>query len=259
MRLSPESLLQLAAPLAGMAMLCAGVLATPALAASTQKTRLQPQVTAEGEAVGFRVKSQTLAIAPINIDVSKFAFTAPGRVAATKVQTVERGFSFTPSGANSGVKKNNVSLAMTTRTVAPAVPERNAAAPVLADNGIGPSGYHFDLAVGYNGFAVSGGVSRSDTGLGGRNREGVDVGLGYGAKNWRAGVLASAERESVYMMPRPGTPEPLYSLEARGSYLLSPQVSLGGSLRYRQAPEHPTPLDPNKEDRTLMLGGAVAF
>ena len=87
----------------------------------------------------------------------------------------------------------------------------------------------------------------------------MDIGLGYGAKNWRAGVLASAERESNYLLPRPGTPDPLYSVEARGALALSPQISLGGALRYRQAPEHPTPLDPNKDDRTVLLGGAVAF
>lgn len=251
MRHRPESLLQIAAPFAGLALLCSALVSVPALAAATQKSRLQPQVTADGEPVGFRVKPQTLAVSPLNIDVSKFAFTAPGRVASAKVQTVERGFSFTPSRS----KKGGVSLAMTARSVVPSAPERNGA----ADAGIGAAGYNFDLALGYKGVAVSGGVSRTDTGLGGRSREGIDVGLGYGAKNWRAGVLASAERESAYMLPRPGTPEPLYSLEARGAYSLSPQVSLGGSLRYRQAPEHPTPLDPNKEDRTLMLGGAVAF
>ncbi len=237
--------------LAGMAALCAG----PALAISphngAQKSRLQPQVTAEGETVGFRVKSQSLALAPMNLDVSKFAFTAPGRVASSKVQTVERGFSFTPSRSGKG----GVSLGMTARSVVAAAPERTAA----TDTGLAPAGYNFDLAVGYKGFAVSGGVTRLDTGIGGRTREGVDVGFGYGAKNWRAGVQASAERESLYLFPRAGKPDPLYSVEARGALALSPQISLGGSLRYRPAPEHPTPLDPTKDDRAVMLGGAVAF
>ena len=177
--------------------------------------------------------------------------TAPGRVASTKVQTVERGFSFTPSRSG----KPGVSLAMTARTVVPSAPERAAA----TDGDFAPSGYNFDLAVGYKGFALSGGVSRTDTGIGGRSREGVDVGLGYGARNWNAGVLASAERQSTYLLPRLGAADPLYSLEARGALELSPQISLGGSLRYRTAPDHPTPLDPNKDDRAVMLGGAVAF
>ncbi|MCG2842835.1 hypothetical protein L6Q21_17805 [Sandaracinobacter sp. RS1-74] len=247
MRQKPESRLLLAAPLAGIALLWAGsALATPAT-----KARPQAQVTAEGEVVGFRVKSQQLAITPINLDVSKFAFTAPGRVASSRVQTVERGFSFTPSRA----AKNGVSLGMTTRAVTTPAPERTAA----IDSGIQPSGYNFDLSVGYKGFAVSGGMSRVDSGLGGQSREGVDVGLGYGTRTWRAGVQATAERETGYMMPRAANPDPLYSVEARGALALSPQISLGGSLRYRQAPQHPTPLDPNKDDRAVMLGGAVAF
>lgn len=251
MRQRPDSRLLLVAPFVGVALLCAGSAMAAPSSQNAQKTRLQPQVTAEGQTIGFRVNAQPIALAPMTLDVSKFAFTAPGRVASSKVQTVERGFSFTPSRSG----KPGVSVAMTARSIVPAAPDRTAS----ADVDFTPSGYNFDLAVGYNGFAVSSGVSRSDTGVGGRSREGVNLGLGYGARNWRAGVLASSERESTYLLPRAGTPDPLYSVEARGALLLSPQISLGGSLRYRLAPEHPTPLDPNKDDRAVMLGGAVAF
>lgn len=250
MRVLPESLALGLAPLMGVALLCA----QPAAAATTPapaKSRLQPQVTTEQDAVGFRVKSQQLALQPINLDVSRFAFTAPGRVATSGVKTVERGFNFTPSGNG----KRGVSVGMTARSVVPAAAERTAA----ADSGLAPAGYNFDLSVGYRGFAVSGGVSRVDTGIGGRSREGVDVGVGYGQRNWKAGISAMAEREQVSLIPRVGTPDPRYSLEARGALALSPKVQLGGSLRYRVAPENPTPLDPNKDDRAVMLGGAVAF
>jgi hypothetical protein len=60
-------------------------------------------------------------------------------------------------------------------------------------------------------------------------------------------------------VPRFGSPDPRYSVEARGALAVSPNVSLGGSLRYRPALQNPTPLDPNKDDRAVMLGGAVAF
>lgn len=244
-----ESLLPIVAPLAGMAMLCAGLLAAPALAAAPAKTRLQPQVTAEGEPVGFRVKSQPLAIAPINLDVSKFAFTVPGRVASSRLQTVERGFTFTPSRSG----RNGVSLGVTTRSATTA--DRSAA----TESGLAPSGYNVDLSLGYKGFAVSGGMSRVDSGLTGRGREGVDVGLGYNSKAWRAGVLATAERENSYLLPRTRGDSETYAVEARGALALSPSISVGGSLRYRPAPQNPTPLDPNKDDRAVMLGGAVAF
>jgi hypothetical protein len=234
-------------PLAGLALLCAG----PAQAQSAARSKLQPSVT-EGAPAGFRSKSQALVLQPINLDVSRFAFTAPGRVTSSRVQTVERGFSFTPSRDTKGV-----SVGATVRGVVPSTAaERTAAAETV---GLTPAGYNFDLSVGYRGVSVSGGVGRVDGGLGGRSRETVDVGLGYGARNWQAGIAATAERDEDFLVPRVGTPDPRYSVEARGALSLSPKVSLGGSVRYRPAPQNPTPLDPNKDDRAVMLGGAVAF
>ena len=247
MRYRSESLMLFAGFLGGLAVLCAG----PAAATSPSKSKLQPEVTSDGVSAGFRSKSQALVIQPINLDVSRFAFTAPGRVPSSKVQTVERGFTFTPSRSGKGV-----SVGATVRSVAPsAVGDRTAS----AESGLAPAGYNFDLSVGYRGVSVSGGVSRVDTGLGGQSRQGVDFGLGYGTRNWQAAIEASAERETNFAVPRVGSPDPRYSVEARGALALSPNVSLGGSLRYRPALQNPTPLDPNKDDRAVMLGGAVAF
>ena len=237
----------------GAALLCASLMGATlipvqsALAATT-KTRLVPEVTTENSTAGFRTKSQALVLQPINLDVSKFAFTAPGRVASSKVQTVERSFSFTPSGNPKGM-----SVGGSVRTVQTASVDRT------ADPALAPAGYNFDLAVGYRGMQVSGGMSRVDGGIGGRSSQGVDVGLGYGARNWQAAIQASAERDSNPLSPRVASPDPRYSLEASGALALSPRVSVGGSLRYRLAPENPTPLDPDKDDRAVMLGGAVAF
>lgn len=245
------------APLAGAALMCA---ASPALAEPTSaaKTRLQPRLVAEQDSPAFRVRSEALAIQPITLDVSRFAFTAPGQIASSRVQTVERGFSFTPSGQ---AARRGVSVGMTARTLVPTAASRPTTIAASAPTpGLVPTGYNFDLSVGYRGFAVSGGVSRVDTGVGGRSREGVDLGIGYSEAKWRAGLIASAEREEIDLLPRAGgTPDPRYALEARGSVLLSPQISLGGSFRYRLAPQQPTPLDPNRDDRAVLLGGAVAF
>lgn len=242
-------------------MLCVSLAGTAVAAASTTnsttKSRLQPQVTTESDPVGFRVKPQQLQpLQSINLDVSRFAFTAPGRVANSRVQTVERGFSFTPSRNAS----RGVSVGMTARSLVPTA-ERTATLVQPADSALRPAGYNFDLTVGYRGFALTGGVSKVDTGIGvgGRSREAVDVGLGYTARDWNAGIQASAAREDIYLLPRTGSPDPRYALEATGALALSPKVSLGGSLRYRLAPQTPTPLDPNRDDRAVMLGGAVAF
>ncbi len=240
-------------------LLGAAVLATASPALSASATRLVPKVTTESEGAGFRVKNQQLAIQPINLDVTRYAFTAPGRTVAARTQTVERSFTFTPSKSAKGV-----SVGVTTRAATPApVVERTAAVDTSVGTGFAPGGYNFDLSVGYRGVSVSGGVSRVDTGVGslggGRTRDGVDLGLGYGQNNWTAALFASAERDSAYLVPRAGTPDPRYALEARGAVALSPAISVGGSVRYRMAPENPTPLDPNKDDKAVMLGGAVAF
>jgi hypothetical protein len=140
--------------------------------------------------------------------------------------------------------------------VAPtSVAERTAA----ADSGLTPAGYNFDLSVGYRGVSLSGGVSRVDSGLGGTSRQGMDVGVGYARRNWRAAIEATAERDTGFGASRIGSPDPRYSVEASGALALSPNVSLGGSVRYRPALQNPTPLDPNKADSAVMLGGAVAF
>lgn len=244
---------QLLTSILGAALLCASLIPAQSVLAATTKSRLVPEVTNENSTAGFRTKSQALVLQPINLDVSKFAFTAPGRVASSKVQTVERSFSFTPSGNPKGM-----SVGGSVRTVQTAALDRSGI-DRTADPALAPAGYNFDLAVGYRGMQVSGGMSRVDGGIGGRSSQGVDVGLGYGARNWQAAIQASAERDSNPLSPRVASPDPRYSLEASGALALSPRVSVGGSLRYRLAPENPTPLDPDKDDRAVMLGGAVAF
>jgi len=246
MRLWSEPLTLLAASIAGLAFLFAG-----SAAAAQTKSRLQPKVTGESIAPGFRSSAQALPLQPMNLDVSRFAFTAPGRMNTSRVQTVEREFSFTPSRGSKGV-----SVGASVRSVTPAsIGERTAS----AESGLAPAGYNFDLAVGYRGVSLSGGVTRVDSGLGGVTRNGLDVGLGYGTRNWQAGIEATADREANTGLPRIGSTDPRYSLEARGALSLAPNVSLGGSVRYRPALQNPTPLDPNKDDRAVMLGGAVAF
>lgn len=230
-------------------MLCAGA---GAMADTATHSKFQPQVTTDQTPVGFRVKSQPLpSFQPISLDVSKFAFTAPTRGAApARVQTVERSFSFTPSRSVKGL-----SVGVTTRGTAPAA-DRMA---VSSADGTKPSGNSVDLAVGYKGFQITGGVSRSDTGIGGLSTQAVDVGLGYATNKVRTGISATAERDERMFFGSPADRDPRYGLEANGLFALSPSVSVGGTLRYRLAPSTPTPLDPNRDDRAVMLGGAVAF
>jgi hypothetical protein len=276
----PESSAQCKAPLragAGAACLLLGpliglVLAGPALAGTKPRaaTALTPApITADGVVAGYRAKQAPSfgaftppALGPL--DPARFAFTAPGR-AAPRPQVAERSFSFTPSGAPERGDRRAVRLAVTTRAVvpaaaAPAAPAASQTALVTPGNEPGtlPSGYNVDVAVGYRGFALSGGLLRMDGGIGGGHREGVDLGLGYVGRNWKTGVRAGVERGSSLAGPADRTGQRL-SVQAGGALALSPGLSVGGTLRYRVAPPNPTPLDPDADERAVLVGGNLAF
>ncbi len=249
MRAKAESLLRLSAPLLGVAVLC---VSSSAMADTRNRSRLQPEVTSEQVPVGFRVKSQPLpAFQPISLDVGKFAFTAPGKPASAREQTVERSFSFTPSRSAKGL-----TIGVSTRASVPATDRLSVASSADTNRPVSNS---VDLAINYNGFQISGGASRSDSGIGGLSSESFDVGLGYAKGRIRTGITATADHEERMFLGQPGSRDPRYGLEANGLFALSPSVSVGGTVRYRLAPSIPTPLDPNREDRAVILGGSVAF
>lgn len=199
-------------------------------------------------------RSKDMALSPINLDVSRFAFTAPGKTApakpATKAPAVERSFAFTPSGNAA----KGVSIAAAARG---GTPQRLSPAPVELITT--PQPYDLDLSVAYRGFALSGGIRQNEADVTGGRQTGVDLGLSYGARNWRTSVQASADpAPRVITSPAQAQSDRL-AVEAGGALLLSPSLSVGGGVRYRVAPTHPTPLDSDKDDRAVFIGGKLAF
>lgn len=248
------SRLRVVRPASAMAVVVgACLLAAPALAAQTRS-----KVKVDTDAARARVAS----LVPPSIDTSRFAFTAPGRAAPQRLATIERSFRFTPSGSPD---RKALALGVTSRVIAPtataaAGPATARAAAPSTEVALAPAGYNFDLSVDWKGFAVSGGISRVDQGLGFGRRDGVDVGLGYRASRWRAGLQATAERG----LSAPLDPvrlsmaqlEPRYSFEASGAYALSPGVSVNGGVRYRMNPVNPQQMP---DDRAVFVGGSLAF
>jgi hypothetical protein len=84
------------------------------------------------------------------------------------------------------------------------------------------------------------------------------LGLGYGYRNWRAGIRAGVDKGAALAVPRAELGDRL-TIEAGGAVSLSPKLSVGGALRYRAAPGNLTPLDPNADERAVLVGGALAF
>jgi hypothetical protein len=256
---------------------CAGALALvlaifapagPAGAASARARAKTPgieaqsaRVTTDSIAAGYQARpgQNALAGTPITrFDAGRFAFTAPGRAQAARPQVAERSFTFTPSG-NAERDHGALAMAATTRTLGPAhQAARGPAAVSTLEAGVAPSGYDMDVVLGYRGFSLSGGFSRFEGGLAGGSAEAMSLGLGYGRHNWRAGVKAGVEKGSVLAIPHADLGDRL-TVEAGGAVSLSPKLSVGGALRYRAAPGAVTPLDPNADERAVLVGGALAF
>lgn len=218
----------------------------------------------DGSADRLRVNNLA-SFAPSFVDAGKFSFTAPGQGAANaRMATVERAFRFTPSGK--GDSRRAFSVGVTSRIVAAVADTSRAAAPVETA-AVTPAAYNVDLAVGWRNFAVSGGYSRSET-LGGTlpasltpRRDAVDVGVSYRGAGWKTSLQIAAETGAPTLLTpiTPLSPLPLdrrYSVEFGGAYLLTPQLSLTGGVRYKTIDNT---VDPLKRDQSVYFGTAFTF
>lgn len=235
-----------------LACLTSVVFAVPAAAAKTTGVTVK----APAAKTHFSLDSNLAPFAPPLLDQAKFSFTAPGRAAATaRLQTVERAFRFTPSGQPDNRKA--LTIGVSSRLVTASADTTRAAAETSATL---PTAYNVDLAVGWKGFAINSGYSRSDSGtvslvpLG--RKEAVDVGLSYRGKNWRTSLQATAEQGSTLLL---SPLERRYSVEASGAYAFGPRLSVTGGVRYKLAPEAPTLLDPDAADKAVYFGTNFAF
>lgn len=248
---------------AALAAVLLSAVAHPAGAASLTKRAAASTLrwTADADGLAEHLRTSSLAsFAPALIDSGKFSFTAPGQTAANaRMQTVERAFRFTPSGKPGS---RSLSLGVTTRVTAAAVDPSRAAAVPVEIAAARPAAYNVDLAVGWRGFAVSGGYSRSET-LGGTlptgltpRREGTDVAVSYRGRNWKTSLqLATETGAAVLLTPLPSTSDRQYSVELGGAYLLTPKFSLNGGVRYKVTGAD----EPQRNDQSVYFGTAYSF
>jgi len=234
---------------------------TALAAQATIKHAPAARFVAEADGPAEHLRAGTLAsFNPPLLDAGKFSFTAPGRTAATaRLQTTERAFRFTPSGQGDGRKP--LSLGVTSRVVASAPDVSRSTADSAATS---PTAYNIDLAVGWRGFAMSGGYSRADGAYTGQvptslvppRREAVDLGLSYRSKNWKTSLQATAETVAPLLM---SAPEHRYSVEVGGAYALSSSLSVSGGVRYKLSPAAAGITEPLQPDRSVYLGTAFSF
>nr|WP_295662321.1 hypothetical protein [Polymorphobacter sp.] len=249
------------------ALLLAALAAHPASAVVKQvKHQVTSTLSIDDGSNADRLRVGNLAsFAPSLVDAGKFSFTAPGQGAANaRTATVERAFRFTPSGKADN--RRAFSVGVTSRVVAAVADTSKAAAPVETA-AVTPAAYNVDLAVGWRNFAVSGGYSRSET-LGGTlptsltpRRDAVDVGVSYRGASWKTSLQIAAETGAPALLTpiTPLSPLPAdrrYSVEFGGAYLLTPQLSLTGGVRYKTLD---ATVDPAKRDQSVYFGTAFTF
>jgi hypothetical protein len=193
---------------------------------------------------------------PVIDDNTNFSFTVPG-AASARAQTMERAFRFTPSGQSDNRKVLSVGVA--TRVNTPA-PDRSrvlaAAEPMVINN----RAYNVDVSIAWKGFALNTGYSHAEpsqrstplTSI----RDSVDLGLSYGGANWRTSLQGTAEERTE----RGFSPvDRRYSVALGGAYMVAPRLSVTGGVRYKLAPETPTPLESNRADQSVYVGTNIAF
>ncbi len=169
-------------------------------------------------------------------------------------------FRFTPVNAG---KRRAVTVAVraaSPRTVQLAVRDRTQ--PVVASAatiGIAPVAYNLGAAVGWKRFALSGDVSRVDTGALPGGREAADLGISYNAKKWSSRVQVSADRP-VGSAPRTLSGGESYSLDVASSYRLTRNLDVTAGVRYRSERDRlqATP-DQRRDSQAVYIGTSVRF
>ena len=225
------------------ALAAAGLMLTPAFAASTAKKR------APAVALSFDPISS---FTPANADPKLAAALGSRGLSLTD-------FKFTPAPAKG--RPSQVRVAIRARTIAtPARTQLAAAADSPAVTTLTPMSYNLGVAVGWRRFAVSGDVAKvkdADPAVGGR--ESAVVGVSYSLKKFTGRVAVGAERPDGNPVPALRKGEN-YSLDVGGSYSLSKRVALTGGVRYNVERDRMSALkDERRDSQAVYVGTALKF
>ena len=221
----------------------AGLVLTPAFAATTSKKR-PPAVSLSFDSLS--------AFTPANADPKLAAALAGKSLSLTD-------FKFTPAAAKG--RPSQVRVAIRARLDSPSQPPvTQASAPTAAVTALAPTTYNLGVAVGWRRFAVSGDVAKTkdaDPALGGR--ESAVVGVSYSLSKFTGRVAVGADRPDGRALPalRRGD---TYSLDVGGSYSLTRHVALTGGVRYNVERDRLSALQDNRRDsQAVYVGTAFKF
>jgi hypothetical protein len=221
----------------------AGLVLTPALAATSAKTR-PPAVSLSFDSLS--------SFTPATADPKLAAALAGKGLSLTD-------FKFTPAPAKG--RPSQVRVAIRARVNTPTeTAVAQASAPTTAVNALTPASYNLGVAVGWRRFAVSGDVAKlkaPDPAIGGR--ETAVVGVSYSLKKFTGRVAVGADKSDGRALPalRKGD---TYSLDVGGSYSLSRHIALTGGVRYNVERDRLSALqDDRRDSQAVYVGTAFKF
>ena len=226
------------------ALAAAGLVLTPAFAATTSKKR------APAVSLSFDTLSS---FTPANADPKLAAALAGKSLSLTD-------FKFTPAPAKG--RPSQVRVAIRARVSTPTeAAMAQASLPTAAINALTPSSYNLGVAVGWKRFAVSGDVAKvksPDPAFGGR--EMAVVGVSYSlSSRLSTRVAVGADRATGNPVPglRQGNN---VSLDVGSSYSLSRHIAVTGGVRYNIERDRLAALqDDRRDSQAVYIGTAFKF
>jgi hypothetical protein len=226
---------------AAVAIATAGLMLSPAFAASTSAKKRPPAV-----AVSFDPISS---FTPANGDPRLAAAFANKPLALTD-------FKFTPAAAKG--RPSQLRVAIRARAGAPTRPGATESTPAVA--ALTAASYNLGVAIGWRRFAVSGDVAKVktiDPAIGGR--ESAVVGVSYSLPKFTGRVAVGAERGDPRTIPALRRADNV-SLDVGGSYALSRRIALTGGVRYEIDRDRASALkDERRDSQAVYIGTAFKF
>jgi hypothetical protein len=224
------------------AIAAAGLMLTPAFAATTSKKRA-PAISLSFDPVS--------SFTPANADPKLAAALAGKSLSLTD-------FKFTPAPAKGRPSQVRVAI----RAQAPASSRvADASGATAAVSALTPSTYNLGVAVGWRRFAVAGDVGRvkdADPALGGRESAIVGVSYSLNSKlSTRVAVGADRATGNPMAALRKGDN---VSVDVGGSYSLSRRFALTGGVRYNVERDRASALqDARRDSQAVYIGTAFKF
>ncbi len=219
------------------ALVAAGVLLTPAIAATKRKPA--------PIAVSFDP-----VFTPANADPRLAAAFANRGSALDDLK-------FTPAAAKGRPSQVRIAIRAPAKNASGSVVRAAAAAPATT---LTPTSYNLGVGVGWRRFALAGDVAKTrEPALALEGRESASVGVSYSLKKFTGQVAVNADRgdgRGVTPLRRADN----YSLDVGGSYNISRRIAVTGGVRYRIDRDPIAPVSDNRRDsQAVYIGTAFKF